>query len=52
MSTQEAESALDTIVQQTWKRARTTQEISSFLSRREEMLDEVEDDELSFEFTA
>lgn len=34
MSTHESESALDVIVQQTWKRARTTQEIGEFLTRR------------------
>lgn len=46
MSAQEAESALDTIVQQTWKRARTSQEINSFLSRRELALEAVADTEL------
>lgn len=53
MSTQESESALDAIVQQTWKRARTTQEISSFLNRRFAALDEVDSDELdSFSLAA
>jgi len=46
MSTQESESALDVIVQQTWKRARTTQEINDFLSRRELALENVSGDEL------
>lgn len=41
MSTQESESALDAIVQQTWKRARTTQEIGAFLTRRFAALDEL-----------
>lgn len=39
MSTQESESALDAIVQQTWKRARTSQEIGAFLTRRFAALD-------------
>ncbi len=46
MSTQESESALDAIVQQTWKRARTTQEISDFLTRRFAALDEFDSEEL------
>lgn len=33
MSTQESESALDAIVQQTWKRARTSREIGAFIAR-------------------
>lgn len=44
MSTQESESALDALVQQTWKRARTTQEISTFLARRSLALESVYSD--------
>ena len=35
MSITESEMALDSIVQQTWKRARTSQEINAFLAERE-----------------
>lgn len=38
MSITESEMALDTIVQQTWKRARTSREIDAFLARREGVL--------------
>lgn len=38
MSITESEMALDTIVQQTWKRARTSREIGDFLTRRETAL--------------
>lgn len=43
MSTQESESALDAIVQQTWKRARTTREIGAFLDRRLAAIDTADD---------
>lgn len=35
MSITESERVLDSIVQQTWKRIRTAEEIGAFLSRRE-----------------
>lgn len=34
MTTTQSEAALDAIVQQTWKRARTEQEIGAFIARR------------------
>ena len=43
MSTQESEAALDAIVQQTWKRARTTREIGAFLARRLAAIDTADD---------
>ena len=48
MSITESEMALDTIVQQTWKRVRATHEIKDFLTRREQTLAELDSDELDF----
>lgn len=56
MSSQEFEPALDALVQQTWKRARTTQEIGTFVTRlwndRAPALNAVDDEELDFELAA
>ena len=41
MSTTESEQVLDSIVQQTWKRIRTAEEIGAFLAAREVALGDV-----------
>ena len=50
MSITESERVLDSIVQQTWKRIRTAEEIGAFLARRELALQDYSEEILAQKF--